>query len=216
MRGDRAKPAIVYVAINIVNGKKYIGVTGRGLKKRASEHFGYAENGVYPKHHFYRAIKKYGRACFEFQILKECATCDEALQEEIRLIRELRPEYNITQGGGGRLGVRMSQAGIEKIRLLHRGNKYRLGTTHTAEVRERLREAGKTIGSIERFSQYRHLGPATSAKPVVCHDDGQVYESASAAARAYGVSKSAVIEICGHKKHRKTIGGRKFSYVSVQ
>jgi nitric oxide synthase oxygenase domain/subunit len=60
-----------------------------------------------------------------------------------------------------------------------------------------------------------HLGPKASSKPVICINDGQSFESASSAARYYNVPKSAVIEICLRKPHRKSIGGFSFKYAEV-
>lgn len=65
-----------------------------------------------------------------------------------------------------------------------------------------------------RFEHYRHLGPRASAKAVRCESDGNVFESASAAAVFYGASKSALIELCLGNPRRKTVAGRRFSYVS--
>jgi predicted GIY-YIG superfamily endonuclease len=55
-------------------------------------------------------------------------------------------------------------------------------------------------------------GPLTNARRVVCLTDGQTYESASAAARAYAVAKSAVIEMCLKRPNRQSVGGKKFAY----
>lgn len=46
-----------------------------------------------------------------------CDNYSDAQREEIRLIAELRPEYNITKGGGGALGLKHSPESLEKMRL---------------------------------------------------------------------------------------------------
>ena len=92
-----------------------------------------------------------------------------------------------------------------------RGNTYRLGTTHTSEVRARLRKRG--LENILTFRQFSHLGPQTQAKRVRCLDDGLEFSSASVAARHYGAPPSSVSQVCAGVKHRKTAGGRHFSYV---
>lgn len=58
----------------------------------------------------------------------------------------------------------------------------------------------------------RASGPLRNARPVVCLDDGKFYESASAAARFYGVSKSAIIELCLGKNSRRAVSGKHFQY----
>ena len=66
---------------------------------------------------------------------------------------------------------------------------------------------------IERWERFRPLGPQACARPVKCVDDGKVYPSASAAARAYKVSRSALIELCLGYKYRESVGGKVFKYV---
>ena len=65
----------------------------------------------------------------------------------------------------------------------------------------------------EKWQKYSHLGPKSFSRSVICLDDGIIYESASAAARAYDSCKSAIIELCLGKRFRKTVNGRKFKYV---
>lgn len=66
---------------------------------------------------------------------------------------------------------------------------------------------------IAQWMERRHRGPEASSRQVTCLDDGVVYPSASAAAQAYGVPKSAVIEMCLGRRFRQSVGGKKFQYV---
>lgn len=115
---------------------------------------------------------------------------------------------NLTDGGEGNQGF--DEETKIRIALAHKGNKYRLGKTHTPQVRALLAEHGHK--NIEIFKNYASLGPKASSKPVICLDDGLEFPSASAAARHYGVSKSALIELCLGKNYRKTVGGFIFKY----
>lgn len=93
-----AVPAIiVYQAINFVNGKRYIGMTTKGLRIRASGHASQAKAGH--STYFCKAIRKHGIDAFEFAILEECPDGDSALTRERELIEALRPEYNTAAGG---------------------------------------------------------------------------------------------------------------------
>jgi hypothetical protein len=56
-------------------------------------------------------------------------------------------------------------------------------------------------------------GPIKNSKKVICLEDNLEYVSASAAARHYNISKSAIIELCLGKNNRKTASGLKFKYV---
>ncbi len=200
------------MAVNIINGKKYIGVTGQPLKIRASQH-GYAAKSNTNNGAFHRAIRKYGFEVFEFFVIKECGTCYEAFQEEIRLIDEFKPEYNSTKGGEGQMGRIMSEAGKKRISDAHKGNIYNLGKIRSEKTRARLREVSLSEEGKANWKIYSSFGPKASAKKVVCLNDWVIYESASAAARHYNVQKSSVIEVCGRNEFRKTVKGLVFRYL---
>jgi hypothetical protein len=97
-----------------------------------------------------------------------------------------------------------------RIGAAQKGNQYSLGRKRSDETKERLRQLGHE--RIDIFRQYSHLGPAASAKKVICLTDGKEFESASAAAAFYGVAKSALIELCLGKHGRKSVGGKVFQY----
>lgn len=197
--------ACVYIATNLVNGKRYIGVSIHPLHVRVSQHFCVAKtnHSRNKKNIFYKAIRKYGRKNFSFSVLTECEP-EKVFFEEIRLIALLKPEYNGTSGGEGNLGRKMSA--YCKKRLAEGRKK------NAKKIRKVLSALGKTKEFKERFDKYRHLGSAAVAKRVVCLDDGRTYASASAASRYYNVEKSSVIEVCNRNKVRKTAGGRVFRY----
>ncbi len=202
------RPAIVYRATSKASGKRYVGVTGKSLEQRKYQH-GYQAIKARKPHAFAQAIRKYGVDGFDWEVISSHARMRDAIREEMRLIREARPEYNATMGGQAGHHV-MSPKERRRISELHRGNTYRLGKTHTPEVRERLREAG--LRDKDKWLARSHLGPAASAKRVICLNDGRTYASASAAARAYGVAKGSVIEICNHSNVRFQVGGYVFRY----
>ena len=90
----------VYIYINKINGKKYVGQTGNSLELRAGKN-GY---GYKKCIHFYNAIQKYGWENFEPYIIYDNLTKDEADKFEIQLISLLKTMdenygYNITSGG---------------------------------------------------------------------------------------------------------------------
>lgn len=214
IKGNMSSPAIVYLAVNKINGKKYIGITSRSIKDRKREHRCHAMKGV-NQGAFYRAIRKYGIKVFEFTTLVQCASVYEALEQEMRLIAELQPEYNSTEGGDGQRGRTMSEESRKRISEFHKGKSWHLGRKHSEDVKQLLREAQSKPDAIERWKIFSEMGPRALARQVVCLDDGKCFESASSAARFYGVCKSAVIEICLKKPYRKSIGGYRFAYAGV-
>lgn len=91
---------IVYKATNLINGKRYVGRTDDKLGVRWVSH---AYNGRRRrgKNYFTQALAKYGIEMFRFSILKRCASTEELIAEETRLIQVLKPEYNTKRGGSG-------------------------------------------------------------------------------------------------------------------
>lgn len=90
----------VYMWVNTVNGKRYIGTTKDTLEKRAGKD-GYHYQGS-PR--FYAAIKFYGFASFKGYILEDGLTKDQAAAAEKRYIQmydtmNLDKGYNLQDGG---------------------------------------------------------------------------------------------------------------------
>ena len=90
----------VYIHINKINNKTYVGITGIEPEKRWRRGFGYYHNK-----YFYRAIQKYNwDKDFEHIILFENKTKEEAEQLEVLYIKILLSNnkyygYNISNGG---------------------------------------------------------------------------------------------------------------------
>lgn len=61
----------------------------------------------------------------------------------------------------------------------------------------------------------RAAGPMAAARKVMCLDDSKIFDSASSAARFYGISKSGLIGVCLGQQFRQTAGGRRFKYAEV-
>ncbi len=208
-------PAVVYLVTNTINGKRYIGVTSKRLAVRLSEHFSGAFTNVHSGH-FYRAIRKYGREVFVITELMKCSSKEQALADEVRMIFELNPEYNSTKGGDGQLGRVVSQEFRAKMSAIHKGNTYNVGKKRSEETKLKLKGLATSNEAKLRWKKFSNLGPKASSKRVICLDDGRIYPSASAAAAELGLAKSALIELCNGNKRRKTVGGKKFSYMEAR
>lgn len=94
------KAYCVYMHINLINGKKYIGITCQ----KPSERWGTQGQKYYDSPLFYKAIQKYGWDNFEHIILYVDMTQEEAAQKEKELIafyhsNEEQYGYNLTNGG---------------------------------------------------------------------------------------------------------------------
>lgn len=108
----------LYVHINKVNGKRYVGITS---KKRPEWRWG--KDGSNYKHtaHFQYAIEKYGWDNFQHIILEKNLTKSEASNLEVMLIKAWRTQdqdygYNFQIGGyTGNLGLHTSQEAKAKM-----------------------------------------------------------------------------------------------------
>jgi hypothetical protein len=118
---------------------------------------------------------------------------------------------NMNRGGGG--VIRHSPEAISKISATSKGRKARLGFKASNETKERNRLAG--IAGINTFIKYSALGPKARARPVLCIDDGRVFESAKAAERFYNAASGTVTQVCLKKKYRHSVLGRKFKFVEA-
>lgn len=166
------KTYIVYMATNVINGKRYIGATSRDLDVRKAKHFGDAKCKRPGCRVFNRAIRKYGPEAFEWSIIATASSFDEMMREEIRLIKELKPEYNITAGGQGMIGLVRTREWMEKTSRALKGRKLPpdQAALHTARL--------------ERFR-------FTS---VVCLNDGRFFKSHQEAAKFYGFATAKGIQ----------------------
>lgn len=86
-----------YKITNLINGKKYIGIT-TNFKRRMRQHIkGYIDCPIS------RAISKYGKDSFSYEIIAENLSIEEAEEMEIKIIKEestLCPNgYNLAKGG---------------------------------------------------------------------------------------------------------------------
>lgn len=87
----------VYLITNEINGHDYIGYTSLDLEKRFKLHVSSKTKSM----PIVDAIKKYGSKNFNITLLCDFDTKNEATSQEIKLIEELKPYYNIHPGGTG-------------------------------------------------------------------------------------------------------------------
>lgn len=138
-----AMAAFVYLATNRINGKRYIGATGKSVDNRRREHLRMAARGLVGCRRFYAAIRKYGADSFEWMTLVECETFDEALAHERKLISEIKPEYNLLPGGQGHRATAGKLRGPQSPELVKKRADANRGKVPSQEHREKIRSALK-------------------------------------------------------------------------
>jgi group I intron endonuclease len=161
----------VYLLINVVNGKGYVGITSGEVSRRMDQHYDAAK---YMKETLLaRALRKYGADGFVLTILGHADSWEELCAMERAAIQthntfaftKTGHGYNMTLGGEGAAGLRQSAEHRQRIGDAQRGeknhrygkgmdeaHKQKLIAIHTGRVfadatREKLRQAnlGKTM-----------------------------------------------------------------------
>lgn len=113
----------VYVHINKINGKKYVGQTVKGNKPWRRWDNG---NGYVNCKYFYHAIKKYGWDNFEHEVIANNLTAEEADNFERLLIVKLdtmNPDKGYNLEPGGTKNKTLSENTRKKISESHMGEK---------------------------------------------------------------------------------------------
>lgn len=148
----------VYMHINKINNKKYIGIT---CKQNPEDRWG-PNGSKYKKNQpcFYRAIQKYGWENFDHIIWAENLFEYEAKSIEIALIETYKTNisrwhdeaegYNMTDGGEGTKGHETSEETRRKMSEALKGkyvgeNASFYGKRHTEESKKKMSEAKKKM-----------------------------------------------------------------------
>ena len=95
------KNGIIYKSTNLINNKIYIGYTTQQFKKRIQGH-------NYGKSYFSKALKKYGKDNFKWEIIESEIPYELLGERETYYIKQFQSNickcgYNLTKGGDGNL-----------------------------------------------------------------------------------------------------------------
>lgn len=148
---------VVYKATNTVTGKSYIGITTQEFENYKRRHITNAlSNKDLDSRAFYRAIRKYGESCFEWEILNNCDDNDKLRQLEIYYIEKFGTYgigYNETRGGDGFFSKHSEES---KLKM----SNSRKGVSHSSEW-------NKKVGEANRGKKHKPHSPESIAKQVV-------------------------------------------------
>jgi group I intron endonuclease len=233
MKDTNAKLWCVYMHINKINDKKYIGVTkGKPEKRWGKNGCGYLKDQPV----FANAIKKYTWNGFRHEVLATNLTQREALDMEIALIAEYKSNcnkyknpsygYNMTDGGEGSSGFKHTDETKQKLSEIR--------SNPSDETRKRMSESAKERCTDE-WRKETSIMQSGSKKPQCsnpCSEDikrkigqknsksvyqktlnGEIirkFSSQSEAERITGVHQAAIWRCCNHKQ--KSAGGYAWDY----
>lgn len=215
----------IYCHQNIINGKRYVGITSQKPEQRWRNGKGYINNA-----YFYRAIEKYGWHNFRHDILYTNLTKEEAENLEIKLIKEFdsaNPSkgYNIELGGNStekfsdEIKKKISNAlkghacSEETRQKISKANKGKICKPRklSAEQIEKLRIAnlGRTPWNKNRPWTSEEKAKC-GGKAVCCVETGVIYKTAHEAGEALNLDFSSICKCAKGKS--KTVGGYHWQY----
>ena len=224
---------IVYVTVNKVNGKKYI-----GQHKCSDENDKYLGSGKTLK----KAIEKYGKENFNRITLYRAETEEELDKKEIEFIAAFRATerndyYNITEGGlsyrkmvgvnnpsfGKRgplspnYGSKRSEATKQKMSKSQKGHPSNM----TEEMKKKISKTMKAHGTKPCALAYQRLkgkkGYSHAGRPhkhVLCIELGVVFESQSEIERKLGIPQANIYKVLNGI--RPKAGGYTFAYTESE
>lgn len=117
---------VIYVITNMINNKKYVGLTTKNIEIRFQEHK-FDSNKTKCKYAIHHAMKKHGIDNFIITILEKCESYYNLRKSEIKWIEKLNTfiefgnGYNMTHGGDGILGCKLSSEHKQKISNSNKG-----------------------------------------------------------------------------------------------
>lgn len=183
----------VYMHVNRMNGKKYIGISKNPIQRWANG------RGYYRNKHFDDAIIKYGWDNFDHLIVQSNLTKEEACIIEQDLIRQFNTQdkrfgYNLTSGG------ECFQHSESSKELMSKNRKGKGSYIRTEESLKKLRE--------------NHGGGAEMI-PVMCIETKITYSCINEAAKKTGIHKGQISRCCRKVPHYNTAGGLHWTYSEV-
>ena len=196
---------VVYLLINLVNGKMYVGQTIQPLKARMKQHLG-------GKLCVDKAIRKHKPKNFRCEILKCCASKAELDAWERFFIAALKTKsplgYNLTDGGEG--GTPCDETRKKRSDALKGRPK---SPKHRAKLAESKIGKPLSIETIEKMSAAQSGEKGHNyGKPL----DSEICSKISAANRGYSVFKNLLRELDAHQLSYRRLAKRMgLSYPSI-
>lgn len=218
----------VYIHINKINNKKYIGITSQTVNRRwRSQGQGYKNCKL-----FYRAIQKYGWNNFDHTILYTDLNEQEAKSEEKRLIAKYQSNnprygYNLTDGGEHYVfseeakrhiseGVRKNPPHLDHD-VLSRGQK-RFWASVSDEYRkqwgEMIKKQNEDPELKKRRCSFMSSDRNPRLQPVKCVETGICYRSNKEAAQAMGGAASTFYNLWSGRQ--KTAWGYHWEKITLE
>ena len=210
------------------SGKIYIGQT-INPKERYRKHISEAYN---TKHLGYntrlsKAIRKYGIEQFKYEIIVTLDIEDSQVLSEkldwfeqfyIKKYNSYENGYNLTKGGGGCRGYKMSEENVNLLKDRYKDSElakyaHKKGDVVSQETRTKISNTLK--GKPKSIEHKTRVAQSNSKykKPIVCVETNVTYASVYDAERELNISFGNIWSVCNGK--RKTAGGYHWKYKTI-
>lgn len=219
----------VYIHTNLLNNKKYVGLTKQPVEKR----WGKGGNNYSGSPRFFSAIQKYGWDNFKHEVIESNLSREDACNLEKELIKNLKTQesefgYNISEGGDA---PKLSESSKELISLKLRGNKNGLNKECSEEKRKKISDALKgrkfsetrkqNLSRAKKGKSHKPLSKESRLKiaekhkksKVYCKELDKVFSSIHECARETGAIATNICKCC--KGKIKSTCGMHFSYYNT-
>jgi group I intron endonuclease len=143
----------IYLVTNKINAKQYVGQTIRKMYDRKSDHHLQAKNNC-DSMPFHRAIRKYGKNGFEWQLLADGI---DDISELNKLEKQYIAQYNTLVPNG----YNLQQGGWNGYH--HEETKRKMSMAHKGKIMENsaIRSIALIIGDVRQRIDHGHCGNAT-------------------------------------------------------
>lgn len=192
----------LYVVSNRVNRKCYVGWTGDQAQQRWNEHCQEAKRGE-SERYFCKAIRKYGREGFDWEVIQTFHTKEEAIQAEIYWIAELKrfgiELYNLTEGGEGTVGWKPTDEQRRQMSIARSGEGNSMwGKSQTEESKRKNSEAQYKLMRFGDNHSCSRLSTTKAAdiRSMRATDNYTIKQLAD----AYGVSNACIEDVLYNRK----------------
>lgn len=141
------RTGIIYICVNLFDGKRYIGQTCQRFEHRKQQHIDDAFNRG-SELYFHRALRKFGLENFIWSVLERNIPIDKLNDKEIYYITKYKTNdrnngYNLTLGGNQSYSSILTPNQVEEIRSLLKNTetsvsdiaeKYKIGTSSISDI----------------------------------------------------------------------------------
>lgn len=204
----------IYKLTNIINNKIYIGLTTETIKERCRKRNVEARLNLAKTSYILNAIRKYGENNFKVEQIDTANSLEELKNKEVHYIKYYNSKdrnigYNLTEGGEGNKGLKMSDKTKNKIRIKHLGLKDSEETKLKKSKSAKLRD--HTIG-INNFKLHNLETSKTILKYDLNNNFITEYSSISEAQKKDKIDRSGLTKYLQSNKAQNNKGYKGYIY----